>query len=376
MIPPHGGKLVQRIVSAKNQESFEALPSIDISSETVRELRNIGTGVYSPLQGFMGQNETESVVKEGRLPNGTPWTIPVLLPIPDHSFPGEGSEVLLDHTAVMHVEELFTLDKKDKKEAVTHIFGTDSLDHPGAKRFLSLPDTFAGGSIDLLENTREPFPQFNLEPRETRVLFREKGWKTVAGFQTRNPPHTGHESLQKTVLGLVDGVFINPLIGRKKPGDFKDEVILSAYKAMIEHYMPQERAVLSILATEMRYAGPREAIFHAICRKNFGCTHFIVGRDHAGVGNFYKPEAAIEIFDQYPDMQIEIISIKGDFFYCNKCGHLASERTCPHDQSHHITFSGTKIRELLRNRETPPGEIMRSEVFQALLDTEDPFVGE
>jgi sulfate adenylyltransferase len=373
MIPPHGGKLVQRIIPSKKREDLEELPVYDISAETKRELRNIGTGVYSPLQGFMGQNEMESVVKEGRLPNGTPWTLPVLLPVDDQSFPGEGSEVLLDHTALMRVEELFTV---DKKAAVTHIFGTDSLDHPGVKRFLSLPHTFAGGSIDLIEHDRQPFPRFNLEPKETRVLFREKGWKTVAGFQTRNPPHTGHESLQKTVLGLVDGIFINPLIGRKKPGDFKDEVILSAYKTMIEHYMPRERAVLSILTTEMRYAGPREAIFHAICRKNFGCTHFIVGRDHAGVGNFYPPEAAIEIFDQYPDLKIKIISIKGDFFYCNRCGHLASERTCPHDESYHIKFSGTKIRELLRNRETPPGEIMRSEVFEALLETDDPFVGE
>lgn len=373
MIPPHGGQLVQRILPPEKRGDIESLPTIEISSETKRELRNIGTGVYSPLQGFMGTNEAENVLKEGRLPNGTPWTIPILLPVNAESLPGKGTEVLLDHTALMTVEEVFSL---DKKKAATQIFGTDSQDHPGVRRFLSLPDTFAGGKIDLIENGREPFPQFNLEPRETRVLFREKGWKTVAGFQTRNPPHTGHESLQKTVLGLVDGIFINPLIGRKKPGDFKDEVILSAYRAMIDHYMPKERAVLSILVTEMRYAGPREAIFHAICRKNFGCTHFIVGRDHAGVGNFYEPEAAIEIFDQYPDLQIKIISIKGDFFFCKKCGHLASERTCPHDESQHIKFSGTKIRELLRNKQTPPGEIMRPEVFQALLEEDNPFVGE
>lgn len=369
MIPPHGGRLVNRVV----HKDVTGLERVDVPVELQRDIRNIGIGVFSPLEGFLCCNETESVLKEGRLPNGVPWTLPILLPVDKNRFPEPGDEVLLNNTAVMNVEEIFHL---DKKKAAKSVYGTDSVEHPGVNQFLALPDSFAGGKIDLINNEREPYYQFNLEPKETRVLFKERKWRTVAGFQTRNPPHTGHENLQKTVLGLVDGIFINPLIGRKKPGDFKDSAILNAYKVMIDHYLPKERAVLSILSTEMRYAGPKEAVFHAICRKNFGCTHFIVGRDHAGVGTFYAPEAAIEIFDQYADIGIDIISIKGDFFYCSKCKHLASERTCPHDEKYHIKFSGTKIRELLRKKERLPEEIMRPEVFEAIIQEENPFVGE
>lgn len=368
MIPPHGGRLVNRVV----HKEVTGLERVDIPIELQRDIRNIGTGVFSPLEGFLCYNEVESVLKEGRLPNGVPWTIPILLPVDKGAFPGPGEEVLLNDTAVMTVEEIFSL---DTKKAVISVYGTDSVKHPGVKRFLELSSSFAGGKIEVINNDREPYYQFNLEPKETRVLFKERKWRTVAGFQTRNPPHTGHENLQKTVLGLVDGIFINPLIGRKKPGDFKDSVILDAYMAMISQYLPKERAVLSILSTEMRYAGPKEAIFHAICRKNFGCTHFIVGRDHAGVGNFYAPEAAIEIFDEYADIGVDIISIKGDFFYCNKCNHLASERTCPHDEKYHIKFSGTKIRELVQEKKRPPQEIMRPEVFEAIVREENPFVG-
>jgi sulfate adenylyltransferase len=369
MIQPHGGRLIQRIVSEKRD--YTGIEQMDIPVEIQRDLKNIGTGVFSPLEGFLCYNETESVLKEGRLPNGVVWTLPILLPV--NNSLKEGDDILLGNTAVMHIEEVFSL---DKRAAARSVYGTDSAKHPGVNRFIALPDTYAGGKIDVLTNDREPFSQVNLEPKETRVLFKERKWKTVAGFQTRNPPHTGHENLQKTVLGLVDGIFINPLIGRKKPGDFTDSVILNSYKTMIEHYLPRDRAVLSILSTEMRYAGPKEAVFHAICRKNFGCTHFIVGRDHAGVGNFYEPEAAIKIFDEYSDIGIKIISVKGDFFFCQRCGHLASERTCPHDEKYHIKFSGTRIRELLKKGENPPEEIMRPEVFEVLLQEENPFVGD
>lgn len=369
MIPPHGGKLVNRVLPGK-MEDTKGMERVEVSEDIKRDVRNIATGVFSPLQGFLCLNETESVLREGRLPNGTPWTIPILLSL--NGTVKEGTDVLLGGSALMNVEEVFTL---NEKEAARSIFGTDSLEHPGVSRFLSLPDTFAGGKIILINHEREPFSSYYLEPKETRVLFRERKWKTVAGFQTRNPPHTGHENLHKTVLGLVDGLFINPLVGKKKKGDFKDLLILESYKAMIDHYLPTERVVLSILCTEMRYAGPKEAVFHAIMRKNFGCTHFIVGRDHAGVGTFYAPEAAIDIFDQYPDIGIEIISIKGDFFYCRKCGHLASERTCPHGEEHHINFSGTRIRELMRTGEHPPPEIMRPEVFEILVKEKEPFVG-
>lgn len=368
MIPPHGGRLIHRV----SEKKVAGLERVDVSPEIKTDLRNLATGVFSPLEGFLCFNETESVLKEGRLPNGVPWTIPILLEVPD-TFPKGESDILLSNTAIMNVEEIFSL---DKKEAALSIFGTTSLEHPGVARFFNLGDHFAGGKITLVHHEREPFSSYYLEPEETRVLFKERKWKTVAGFQTRNPPHTGHENLHKTVLGLVDGLFINPLIGKKKKGDFRDELILESYKAMIDNYLPRGRVVLSILTTEMRYAGPKEAIFHAICRKNFGCTHFIVGRDHAGVGTFYDPEAAIEIFNDYPDLGIGIISIRGDFFYCKVCKHLASERTCPHGEEYHINFSGTKIRELMRTGEKPPEEIMRPEVFEVLLNAENPFVGE
>jgi len=222
---------------------------------------------------------------------------------------------------------------------------------------------------------REPFPAHNLTPAETRKIFEERGWKTVAGFQTRNTPHMGHENMQKTVLALVDGLLIHPVIGRKKKGDFRDEVILRSYEALIENYFPGERVLLSILPMEMRYAGPKEAVHHAIIRKNHGCTHLIVGRDHAGVGNFYASEAAIEIFEQFPDLGIQPITIRGDFFHCKRCGHLASERTCCHDESEHLNFNGTAIRKMLVEGVVPPPELIRVEVYEAEREFDDPFVG-
>ena len=237
-----------------------------------------------------------------------------------------------------------------------------------------MKEVFLGGKIDLIDDSKEPFPEYNLTPAETRNLFEEKGWKTVAGFQTRNTPHMGHENMQKTVLALVDGLLIHPVIGRKKPGDFKDEVILRSYDALIENYFPQERVALTILPMEMRYAGPKEAVHHAIIRKNHGCTHLIVGRDHAGVGNFYGAEAAIEIFEQYPELGIQPITIRGDFFHCKRCGHLASERTCCHDESEHLKFNGTAIRKMLVDGVVPPPELIRVEVYEAEREFDDPFV--
>jgi sulfate adenylyltransferase len=230
------------------------------------------------------------------------------------------------------------------------------------------------GDIDLVREPRHQFDRYNLSPKETRFLFNEKGWNSVVAFQTRNVPHTGHENLHKTVLGLVDGLYIQPIIGRKKPGDFKDSFILKAYEALLDEYYVKDRVVFSILPTEMRYAGPREAINHAIMRKNYGCTHLIIGRDHAGVGKFYHPEAAIEIFDDYEDIGIKPITIRGDFFYCRVCEQIASDRTCPHPDDKHIPFSGTKIREMIKAGEPPPRQIMRPEVFEVLKGEESPFV--
>ena len=234
-------------------------------------------------------------------------------------------------------------------------------------------DLLVGGKITLVREMETPFSKYNLRPVETRVLFKEKGWRTVVGFQTRNAPHLGHEYVQKTALTFVDGVFINPVIGRKKRGDFRDEVILEAYNVLIEHYYLKDRAVMSILPFEMRYAGPREAVFHAIVRKNFGCTHFIVGRDHAGVGDFYPPYAAQDIFDEFPDLGIIPLFFK-TFYYCKKCGGVVNEKICPHGEEQHIKFSGTRIRELLRRGQRPPREMMRPEVVDVILRSGNPFV--
>jgi len=382
MIEPHGGKLVNRVPAAAEREAraqeLASMKNITISAETVSDLKNIAYGVYSPLEGFMGSAELASVVEKGRLPDGLAWTIPIVFDltrdaareVPERGavglVTGEGRPV-----ALFHVEEKYSFDKESLAQSV---FGTVDSEHPGVRRVFEMGDVLLGGKIDLLDDTREPFPDYNRPPVETRRIFEERGWKTVAAFQTRNAPHTGHENMQKTVLSLVDGLLIQPVIGRKKKGDFKDEVILKSYDALIANYFPAERVLLSILPMEMRYAGPKEAIHHAIIRKNYGCTHLIVGRDHAGVGNYYHPEAAIEIFEDYPDLGIKPITIRGDFFYCRKCRQLASDRTCPHDDAEHLNFSGTVLRKMLIEGETPPPELMRPEVFEVQRQFEKPFV--
>jgi len=235
-------------------------------------------------------------------------------------------------------------------------------------------DFLVGGPLSLLDNDRGPYAAWNLFPAETRQVFAERGWDTVVAFQTRNVPHAGHEDLQKTVLGLCDGLLIHPIIGKKKAGDFRDEVILEAYKALIQGYFNPDRVFLNILPTEMRYAGPKEAILHAIMRKNYGCTHIIIGRDHAGVGKFYGEEEAIEIFERFPDLEIQPIMIRGDFWYCKKCARVASDRTCPHGEEDQIPFSGTLIRQGILDGQAPPAEVMRPEVFEVIRSFAQPFV--
>jgi len=237
----------------------------------------------------------------------------------------------------------------------------------------NMKEVLLGGKIDLIQVSPTPFDKYKLEPLETRILFKEKSWRTVVGFQTRNTPHIGHEYVQKTALTFTDGVFVNPVIGRKKKGDFKDEVILASYDELIRNYYLKERAVVAILQMEMRYAGPREAIFHAIIRKNFGCTHIIIGRDHAGVGNYYPPYAAQDIFEEFPDLGIVPLFFKS-FYFCKKCNSVVNEKTCPHPPEEHINFSGTKIREMLIEGKIPPPELMRPEVAKIIISYDNPFV--
>jgi len=379
MIPrPHGGRLIDLILKVEEREKVlretNKKPRITVNQELAGDIQNIATGVFSPLEGFMGKEDFYSVLYRKRLTSGVPWTIPVVLDVSREEADKLGDEVALFYNetpiATFRVEEKYTY---DKEELAKEVFGTTDRRHPGVAKVMGLKDVFLGGRIRLLGEIETPFSNYSLKPIETRVLFEAEGWRTVVGFQTRNVPHLGHEYVQKTALTFVDGIFINPVIGRKKVGDFKDEVILKSYESLIENYYLRERAVMAILQTEMRYAGPREAIFHAIVRKNFGCTHFIVGRDHAGVGNFYPPYAAQEIFDEFPDLGIVPLFFTA-FFYCKRCSSVANEKTCPHGEKDRVDFSGTILRDLLLKGEKPPYELIRPEVADSMVSFKNPFV--
>jgi sulfate adenylyltransferase len=376
MIRPHGGRLVNRFSKKEyGQDDLSQMPTVQISNDLVRDIENITVGVFSPLEGFFGENELKSVLDNMRLSDDRPWTMPILFDVSRQTAKNfnPGDEVLIkfgeEPLAILHLEEKFNF---EKKEIAEKIFGTTDTHHPGVHKTLKLDEFFLSGKIDLINRPLSNFEKFHLSPVETRLLFKEKGWRTVVGFQTRNPPHMGHEYVQKTALTFVDGMFINPVIGRKKTGDFKDEVILRAYEELLKHYYLKERAVMSILQTEMRYAGPREAVFHAIIRKNFGCSHFIVGRDHAGVGNYYDPFDAHDIFEQFPDLGIAPIFFSS-FFHCERCGGVSNEKTCPHEKSR-VHYSGTDIRKMIEKRQIPPANCMRPEIAKVILEFENPFV--
>lgn len=379
---PHGGRLVNRVLSDKArkkiQDELNEMTRIEISEESSVDMENIAFGIFSPLEGPMSSADFESVLHKMRLGDDTPWTIPIVLDISPNTIQDAnlkaGDVVILTYkgTAVARlcIDDIFPY---DKMEYARRAFGTGDLKHPGVAKILQSRDRLVGGKIELINSTDNPFAKYTLRPIETRVLFKEKGWRTVVGFQTRNAPHMGHEYLQKTALTFVDGLFINPVIGKKKPGDFKDDVILKTYEELINHYYLKDRAVMAILRTAMRYAGPKEAVFHSIIRKNFGCTHFVVGRDHAGIGNFYGPYDAQEIFAEFPDLEITPIFFK-EFHYCRRCLGYVSSQICPHSGDEIIHPSGTIIRDMLIRGESPPKEIMRPEVTEIILNYNEPFV--
>ncbi len=380
MIQPHGGKLVDKVLSGKKKDEAlvrsARLPRLVVDSELVSDVENIATGIYSPLEGFLGQGDFRSVLAGMRLRSDIPWTVPIVLDTDRETASRlkTGEEVLLAAedglpVGLLHLEEKYEYDKGETAEKV---FGTRDPAHPGVAKVLGMKDVLLAGPVDLIEAVPTPFDRYKLTPKETRVLFEAKGWRTVVGFQTRNTPHIGHEYVQKAALTFTDGLFINPVIGRKKKGDFKDEVILSSYEELIRHYYLKERTAMAILQMEMRYAGPREAIHHAILRKNFGCTHIIIGRDHAGVGSYYSPFAAQDIFEAFPDLGITPMFFRS-FSYCKKCGSVVNEKICPHPPVDHIQFSGTKIRDLLVKGECPPAELMRPEVADVIMGFKDPF---
>jgi sulfate adenylyltransferase len=380
MIQPHGGKLIDRILKGDEKgealEKAKNLPPIKLDAESIRDVENIATGVFSPLEGFMGEADFRSVLSHMRLASDLPWTIPIVLDV-EKGVADKlrlGSDVILineagDASAVLHLEEKYAY---DKEEIARKVFGTTDAAHPGIAKVKGMKDVLLGGKIDLIQESPTPYVRYKLSPKETRILFREKNWRTVVGFQTRNTPHIGHEYVQKSALTFVDGIFINPVIGKKKKGDYKDEVILASYEELIRNYYLKERAVMAILMMEMRYAGPREAIFHAIIRKNFGCTHIIIGRDHAGVGNYYHPYAAQDIFEEFPELGIVPLFFRS-FYYCKKCQSVVNDKICPHPPADQIQFSGTKIRDLLVKGEYPPAELVRPEVAKIIMEYKNPF---
>jgi len=373
-IKPHGGKLVNRITKADPS----GLYSISISEDLANDVENIADGIFSPLEGFLGKKDFENVISKGRLSNGLAWTIPIVLDVDESTaakMKKAGKVLLLNHQglgiAILHVKETFTFDKEKTAKGV---YGTTDSSHPGVAKTMSMQDYLVGGKIDYIARPEETeIRKYRLTPLQTRETFAKAGWKTIVAFQTRNPPHVAHEMLQKTSITTRDGVFVNPVIGKKKSGDFVDEVIVKCYETMIKHYYPENRCKLGTLHTEMKYAGPKEAIHHAIMRQNYGCSHIIIGRDHAGVGTFYDPFAAQKIFGDYPELEISPVFFPA-FFYCRKCLTYTNPKACPHDDDAKEQISGTKLRQMIDDGKSPSEFILRPEVSKVILDYPHPFV--
>ena len=372
-IAPHGGTLVSRVIAGEeHQAALElaaALPSVTVDARTVADLELIATGAYSPLTGFMGLADYQRVLHEMRLANGLPWSLPITLRVTDaKKFRDTVALQAPDGRAValLDVREVFTYSKEEEAQLA---YGTTDSKHPGVAQLYAQGDFLVGGDIRLLRRTASAFPELALDPADTRRTFAERGWRTVVGFQTRNPVHRAHEYIQKAALETVDGLLLHPLLGATKDDDVPAAVRIKSYRVLLERYYPRDRVLLAGFPAAMRYAGPREAVFHALVRKNYGCTHFIVGRDHAGVGNYYGTYDAQRIFDRFApgELGVHIICFEHTF-YCQRCGGMASPKTCPHDAESHVTLSGTKVREMLRSGTLPPPEFSRPEVGQVLAD--------
>jgi sulfate adenylyltransferase len=378
LIEPHGGQLVKRIVNVKEREDYlERVPSMKsvVLSETeLADVEMMAFGGISPIEGFMCKDDYHSVVDNMRLNDGTVWTIPITLAPTDKEAKQlkEGEDVALkDATgeviAVLHLDEKFP---NDKEKVASEVYGTRDKCHPGVMKLYEKGDISIGGKVTVLKLPKhDDFAEYRLTPKETREIFKEKGWKRVVGFQTRNPIHRAHEYIQKCAMEMVDGLLIHPLVGPTKSDDISASVRMKCYETLIENYYPADRVQLAVFPAAMRYAGPREAVFHALIRKNYGCTHFIVGRDHAGVGNFYGSFDAHYIFDEFDPHEIGITPMFFDYtFYCNRCKGMASYKSCPHGSDDRVSLSGTKVREMLRAGKMPPEEFSRPEVAKILVD--------
>ena len=375
-IAPHGGTLINRIANAEQKQTFldkaEHLPRVTLDDRAASDLAMIAIGGFSPLIGFMEKADYDPVVTDMRLANGLPWSVPVTLSVTEAvAEPLEiGSLIRLDDATGRFIGVLELTEKYayDKEHEAINVYRTSEDKHPGVKVIYEQGPVNLAGPVWLLERDPHPlFPKYQIDPAESRAMFAEKGWKTVVGFQTRNPIHRAHEYIQKCALETVDGLFLHPLVGATKKDDIPADVRMRCYEIMMEHYFPLDRVILAINPSAMRYAGPREAIFHALIRKNYGCTHFIVGRDHAGVGDYYGTYDAQHIFNEFEPQELGIMPMKFEHaFYCTRTSTMATTKTSPSKPEERIHLSGTKVREMLRRGELPPAEFSRPEVAAEL----------
>ncbi|HEY6450198.1 MAG TPA: sulfate adenylyltransferase [Candidatus Cybelea sp.] len=373
MIAPHGGKLVNRIVDSPEaelelREQAKGLRGLTLTGRELNDLALIGMGACSPLTGFMTRKDYEPVVTSMRLANALPWSIPVVLAADKEEAPSLGSRAALYDgegglRGIIEVEDVFEYDKLTEAR---NVYRTDDEKHPGVAALFERKNVLVGGPVRLLTFERNAE---SLSPSETRAEFERRGWNTIVGFQTRNPVHRAHDYIQKCALEMVDGLLLHPLVGETKGDDIPADVRMRCYRTLLENYYPADRVLLSTLPAAMRYAGPREAIFHAMIRKNYGCTHFIVGRDHAGVGSYYGTYDAQKIFSEFDPGELGIMPLKFEnSFYCRRCQQMGSKKTCNHDPENHVSLSGTKVREMLRAGELPPPEFSRPEVAKILIE--------
>jgi sulfate adenylyltransferase len=366
LIAPHGGELVDR--TGPRPDGVESLETVTLTSRESSDLDMLASGALSPLEGFIGRADYESVLESMRLASGVPWALPVCLAV---DRPPTGDEVALADPsgrlrAVLEVMEVYTYIKGVEAERA---FGTTDPAHPGVARLYGQKPLYLAGRVTVFERAEPAFPELALDPVETRAEFARRSWRRVVGFQTRNPIHRAHEYLTKVALETVDGLLVHPLVGDTKADDVPAATRVECYRVLLDGYYPCNRVVLASFPAAMRYAGPREAIWHAICRKNYGCSHFIVGRDHAGVGDYYGTYDAQLIFDEFEPHELDIEPMFFEHsFWCRACGSMASAKTCPHDEAEHVVLSGTKVRRMLAAGELPPREFSRPEVARVLME--------
>jgi len=377
LIAPHGGELVINMAGkeerAELQQRAGSLPQLEIGSRQLADLEMLAIGAYSPLVGFMNRADYLGSVKDMHLSNGLPWSVPITLSVTSEQAATlkEGLQVALVNPhgtlqAVMTIEEKFAYDKQLE---ASKVYRTTEEAHPGVAVLYRQGDILLGGPVRVVALQHQAFAKYRFSPTQSRQVFAERGWKRVVGFQTRNPVHRAHEYIQKCALETVDGLYLHPLVGDTKGDDIPAHVRMQCYEVLLENYYPADRVILGVLPAAMRYAGPREAIFHALMRKNYGCSHFIVGRDHAGVGNYYGTYDAHYIFAEFDPAKLGITPMFFDHtFFCRACDAMASSKTCPHGSDQHVTLSGTKVRQMLQAGEIPPREFSRPEVAKVLIE--------